>query len=54
MEGRKKKKAPRPIFDSIRKPIAPPSRKIGKAKPDEKTRPSHRKIKHKKNEDLEN
>ncbi len=54
MEGKKKKKANRPIFDAIRKPTAPPSRKIGKAKPDEKARPSQRKVKHKKDEDLEN
>ena len=54
MEGKKKKKVKRPIFDSIRKPTAPPSQKIGKAKPDEKARPSLRKVKHKKDEDLEN
>jgi len=53
MEGKKKKKPERPIFDSIRKPTAPPSQKIGKAKPDEKARPSRRKIKHRKSEDLE-
>lgn len=40
----------RPIFDSIRKPTAPPSRKIGENKPDEKARPSRRKQKHKKTE----
>jgi hypothetical protein len=50
----KKEKAPRPIFDAIRKPTAPPSRKIGEAKPDEKARPSRRKIKHKNKEDLDN
>ena len=37
----------RPIFDAIRKPTAPPSRVMGKAKPDEKARPSLRKVKHK-------
>jgi hypothetical protein len=44
------KKVERPIFDSVRKPIAPPSRKIGEDKPLEKARPSLRKIKHKKPE----
>lgn len=53
MATKKKKKPTRPIFDSIRKPIAPPSQKIGKSKPDEKARPSRRKVKHKKDEDLE-
>jgi len=44
----KKKKVERPIFDSIRKPVAPPGQKIGKNKPEERVRPSLRKIKHKK------
>jgi hypothetical protein len=43
----KSKKARRPVFDSIRKPTAPPSQKFGKDKPDEKIHPSLRKIKHK-------
>lgn len=44
-----------PIFESIRKPTAPPGQKIGKVKPEEKIHPSLRKIKHKKEEeDLEN
>jgi len=47
----KKKKPDRPIFDAIRKPTAPPSRKFGKAKPEEKANPTGRKIKHKKKED---
>ncbi len=54
MEGKKKKKPERPIFDSIRKPTAPPSQKLGKEKPDEKVYPSRRKIKHKKKEEWEN
>ena len=54
MSGKKSKKPERPIFDSIRKPIAPPSRKIGKDKPEEKINPAQRKIKHKKHEDTEN
>jgi hypothetical protein len=48
MPGRKKRKRDeRPVFDSIRKPTAPPSRKFGRDKPDEKVRPSLRKAKHK-------
>ena len=54
MSGKKGKKPERPIFDSIRKPTAPPSRKIGKDKPEEKINPAQRKNKHKKQEDLEN
>lgn len=38
----------RPVFDSIRKPLAPPTRKFGGDKPEEKLRPSLRKVKHKK------
>jgi hypothetical protein len=53
MAGRKKKKEERPIFDSIRKPTAPPSQKFGKAKPEEKANPTRRKTKHKKKEILE-
>jgi hypothetical protein len=53
MSGKKKKKPERPIFDSIRKPTAPPGHKIGKDKPEEKIRPSLRKIKHKKKDNLE-
>lgn len=48
MAGKKKKKEERPIFDSIRKPVAPPTRKIGSNKPEEKVMPSLRKTKHKK------
>lgn len=50
---KKKKKSEKTIFDSIRKPIAPPTQKIGKNKPDEKANPSQRKIKHKKQENIE-
>ncbi|CAN5352361.1 hypothetical protein BH10ACI1_BH10ACI1_22940 [soil metagenome] len=52
MVGKKKKKPERPVFDSIRKPIAPPSQKFGNDKPEEKIHPSQRKVKHKKKEDL--
>jgi hypothetical protein len=37
----------RPIFDSIRKPLAPPGHPLTHAKPDEKARPAGRKAKHK-------
>jgi hypothetical protein len=48
MRGRKVKKDERPVFDSIRKPTAPPSQKFGEEKPEEKIHPSRRKVKHKK------
>lgn len=54
MPVKKRKKGQRSIFDSIRKPTAPPGRKFGKAKPDEKANPAQRKNKHKKPEDTEN
>lgn len=53
MESKKKKKDERPVFDSIRKPIAPPSRKFGKPKPEEKANPARRKTKHKREENLQ-
>lgn len=53
MSAKKNKKPERPIFDSIRKPIAPPAQKIGKDKPEEKIHPAQRKIKHKKKDDSE-
>ncbi|MBX7174358.1 MAG: hypothetical protein K1X72_25525 [Pyrinomonadaceae bacterium] len=45
----KKKKSSKTssLFNSIRKPTAPPTQKIGKDKPDEKALPSGRKAKHK-------
>ena len=55
MAGKKKsKREERPVFDSIRKPTAPPSRKFGGDIPEEKLRPSLRKVKHKKAPDPEN
>lgn len=53
MSVKKKKNPERPIFDSIRKPVAPPNQKIGQDKPEEKIHPARRKIKHKKKEDSE-
>ena len=54
MSTAKKKKPERPVFDSIRKPTAPPSQKFGRDKPDEKANPAQRKVKHKKPSDSEN
>jgi hypothetical protein len=53
MKKKKKKTTDQPIFDSIRKPVAPPTRKIGTDKPAEKAHPSQRKTKHKKVEDVD-
>ncbi len=41
------KKSVRPVFESIRKPNAPPGHPLSRAKPDELARPSGRKAKHK-------
>jgi hypothetical protein len=44
-----KKKNPEPaIFESIRKPMPPPTKKMGEEKPESKVHPSRRKAKHKK------
>lgn len=51
---KKKRPKERPIFDSIRKPTAPPSKTIGRNKPEEKVHPSLRKIKHKQKDEIEN
>ena len=42
-----KKQGARPVFDSIRKPNAPPGHPLSRAKPDEVARPAMRKAKHK-------
>jgi len=42
-----KRQQARPVFDSIRKPAAPPGHPISRAKPDEVARPAGRKAKHK-------
>ena len=51
---KKKTAKDRPIFDSIRKPTAPPSKTIGNNKPEEIAHPSLRKVKHKRPNDNEN
>jgi hypothetical protein len=48
MAGRRKKKIERPVFDSIRKPVAPPTKEFGTQKPESTAHPAARKIKHKK------
>jgi len=48
MSRRSDKKKKRPVFDSIRKPVAPHSKPIGEVRPEEKIHPSKRKSKHKK------
>gem|GEM_PF-669884 len=45
-------KASRPIFDSIRKPIAPAGHPLTRSKPDEIARPAQRKAKHKRRPEL--
>ncbi|HEX8774360.1 MAG TPA: hypothetical protein VF735_12350 [Pyrinomonadaceae bacterium] len=45
--GKKKKQAERPVFDAIRKPVAPPGHPLSQAKPEERVHPSMRKAKHK-------
>ena len=42
----------RPLFDSIRKPNAPPGHPLSNAKPDEVARPAMRKAKHKQKPDV--
>jgi hypothetical protein len=46
-----KRAGARPVFDSIRKPIAPPGHPLSHAKPDEVARPAQRKAKHKRRPD---
>jgi hypothetical protein len=36
-----------PVYDAIRKPVAPPGHPMSNAKPEEKARPAGRKAKHK-------
>ncbi len=45
---KKKDSAQRPVFDSIRKPTAPPTQKFGGDAPEEKVHPAQRKAKYKK------
>jgi hypothetical protein len=40
-------RAPRPVFDPIRKPAARPGHPLTRAKPEERAHPAERKAKHK-------
>ena len=42
----------RPVFDGIRKPVAPPGHPLSRAKPEEVARPAQRKAKHKQRPDV--
>jgi len=53
MPSKRKKKGDHEIFDSIRKPVAPPGQKLGGDKAEEKIHPAQRKIKHKQKPRLE-
>jgi hypothetical protein len=44
---RTKRTVERPIFEGIRKPLAPPGHALSHAKPEERARPAMRKAKHK-------
>jgi hypothetical protein len=48
MAAAKRKKNENPIFDSIRKPMPPPSQRFGEERPEERAHPAKRKVKHKK------
>ena len=48
MPAKRKKKNKAEIFDSIRKPTAPPSRTLGNEKPEARAHPTQRGAKHKK------
>jgi hypothetical protein len=49
---RKAEKEARPVFESIRKALAPPGHPMSHAKPEEKARPSGRTAKHKRKPDV--
>jgi len=51
MPKKRRKKVESPIFDSIRKPTAPPAQKFGAERPETKVHPANRKAKHKKKVD---
>jgi hypothetical protein len=45
------KREARPVFDSIRKPLAAPGHPLSRAKPEERAHPAERKVKHKRRPD---
>jgi len=42
-----KSREPRPVFDAIRKPVAPPGHPLTRGKPEGRAHPAERKAKHK-------
>jgi hypothetical protein len=42
-----KRQSERPVFEAIRKPLAPPGHPLGRAKPEDRAHPAQRKAKHK-------
>jgi hypothetical protein len=42
-----KKRSTRTLYDTIRKPLAPPGHPLTRAKPEERAHPAERKVKHK-------
>jgi hypothetical protein len=53
MAAKKKRQTKRPVFDSIRKPTAPPTRKMGEDKPEARIHPAGRASKHKNKDKVE-
>lgn len=51
MPAKKGKKTDAGVFDSIRKPMPPASKRMGEEKPESKAHPAARKVKHKKRVD---
>jgi hypothetical protein len=47
MPSKPKRKSKKTIFETVRKPTPPPSKKIGVRRPEEKIHPSKRGTKHK-------
>ncbi|HLL72333.1 MAG TPA: hypothetical protein VK363_12905 [Pyrinomonadaceae bacterium] len=45
------KRTTRPLYDTIRKPLAPPGHPLTRAKPEERAHPAERKVKHKRRAD---
>ncbi|MBA2340649.1 MAG: hypothetical protein H0V88_09650 [Pyrinomonadaceae bacterium] len=46
-KAKKKRRSKASVFDSLRKPLAPPGRPLGRAKPESSAHPVERKAKHK-------
>jgi len=45
--GKRSQQQQRPVFETIRKPVAPPGHPLSHAKPEERVHPAERKVKHK-------